>query len=373
MNPEILLSFKKDLATYSPTQLRQLARYYNVDEYTTDLCWILAIKIVDIKMSSKNMYNGLVLQTTIAAGNHNVGILADGSVVEWGDNKYGDSLYTDGLKCVQVSAAANHSICILEDGSAITWGPNFEHGGWLDEQYTTSLNSIPDVGGRRFIQVSTGYAHNVGLLEDGTVIAWGDNTDNQCNIPYTNGRKFIQICAGSMHTVGILDDGSAIAWGISYFGQMDIPDTQGRKFKEINIGNRNDAGILDDGSIVVWGKSTGTSGSAVLNIPKPDRRNFVHVYVSKTIFDQYIVTILDDGSAIKIPLNNITRHEIIQVPNGHDIIQFALSDNSIYILDDGSVHSWGTNRYFFPFRDDIFLLPLTGQLTKSANKGVVHL
>ena len=54
--------------------------------------------------------------------------------------------------------------------------------------------------------------HSLGLLEDGSVLAWGDNRFGQTIVPKTD-KKFIAISAGYYHSLGLLEDGSVLGWG----------------------------------------------------------------------------------------------------------------------------------------------------------------
>jgi len=50
--------------------------------------------------------------------------------------------------------------------------------------------------------VGGGCAHSLGLGPGGRIVAWGDNTDGQCNIPAPNS-GFIAIAAGRYHSLGL--------------------------------------------------------------------------------------------------------------------------------------------------------------------------
>ena len=77
-------------------------------------------------------------------------------------------------------------------------------------------------------QYSAGDYHSLGLLEDGSVLAWGDNGCGQTAVPKTD-KKFIAITAGGYHSLGLLEDGSVLAWGENNFGQTIVPVTD-KKF-----------------------------------------------------------------------------------------------------------------------------------------------
>jgi alpha-tubulin suppressor-like RCC1 family protein len=50
------------------------------------------------------------------------------------------------------------------------------------------------------------------------IAAWGNNDDGQCNVPSPN-TGFVAIAAGGGHSLGLKDDGSILAWGDNYYGE----------------------------------------------------------------------------------------------------------------------------------------------------------
>ena len=204
----------------------------------------------------------------IAAGeSHSVLLLADGSIVTCGDNSNGQRdvpRLAAGVK--QVAAGYWHTVLVLHDGTAVAFGLN----DWGQcevpvvaaakkkvtcasaEASNTALlydNDTLELFGRggngqcdippslakgtraRIAQVAVGGAHNVVLLEDGKVVAWGWNESRQCNVPSRDviegdkvarggsKRAVRSIGAGDSHTVLILDDGSAMLFGRNQDGQ----------------------------------------------------------------------------------------------------------------------------------------------------------
>ena len=55
------------------------------------------------------------------------------------------------------------------------------------------------------------------------------------------------ICAGSYHSLGLLEDGSVLAWGYSDHGRTMVPKTD-KKFIAISAGKAHSLGLLEDGS-----------------------------------------------------------------------------------------------------------------------------
>ena len=57
---------------------------------------------------------------------------------------------------------------------------------------------------------------------DGVVVAWGDNSEGQCNTPPELG-VVTAIAAGNYHTVALKADGAVVAWGYNFYGQRNTP------------------------------------------------------------------------------------------------------------------------------------------------------
>ena len=62
---------------------------------------------------------------SIAAGSaHSVAVNADGSVVAWGNNNYGQTNVPPGLSEVVTAAAGFlYSVALRRDGTVVVWGP----------------------------------------------------------------------------------------------------------------------------------------------------------------------------------------------------------------------------------------------------------
>ncbi len=105
--------------------------------------------------------------------------------------------------------------------------------------------------GQKFVAVSAGAAHTVGIKPDGTLVQWGDTTWGQM-AGFPAGQKFVAVSAGLYHTVGIKPDGTLDQWGDTYFGQMaGFP--AGQKFVAVSAGYEHTVGIKPDGTLDQWG------------------------------------------------------------------------------------------------------------------------
>jgi alpha-tubulin suppressor-like RCC1 family protein len=149
-----------------------------------------------------------------AAGtHHNLAIKSDGTIVAWGTNTYGQLDVPSGT-FIAVAAGAWHSVAIRSDGSLAEWGKNSYKNTFGNGYYKVAarnasesflfrepLSSFELPDGNDFIAIATGSYHNLALRSDGSLAAWGYNSDGQCDVPVGNG--FAAISAGDYHSLAL--------------------------------------------------------------------------------------------------------------------------------------------------------------------------
>ena len=61
---------------------------------------------------------------------------------------------------------------------------------------------------------------------DGTVVAWGDNSQGQIGVPagLTN---VVAVAGGGAHSLALTADGAVVAWGANWDGQCSPPPGMG--------------------------------------------------------------------------------------------------------------------------------------------------
>jgi alpha-tubulin suppressor-like RCC1 family protein len=135
-----------------------------------------------------------------------------------------------GVKSIR--AGYQHGIALRNDSTVWTWGSNTF--GQLGNGTTSAPITAPVkvIGLTGIIAVSGGQAgsHSLALKKDGTVWAWGKNTDGQLgngtttnsNVPIqvTGLIGIIAIAGGEFHSLAIKNDGTAWAWGKNDLGQL---------------------------------------------------------------------------------------------------------------------------------------------------------
>ena len=137
---------------------------------------------------------------------------ADGTVVAWGDNFFGQRNVPDGLRGVTaIAAGAIHSLALASDGTVVAWGDN-----------GAGQTTIPD-GLTGVTAIAAGFYHSLALTSDGTVVAWGDNFYNQTTLP--DGLTGVTAIEGGLyHSLAVRSDETLVAWGRDNYDQTVVPD-----------------------------------------------------------------------------------------------------------------------------------------------------
>ena len=99
--------------------------------------------------------------------------------------------------------------------------------------------------------VAAGWGHTVGLKDDGTVFAVGDNRYGQCDIG--GWTDITQIAAGNHHTVGLQADGTVVAVGWNHQGQCRVGGWTDIVW--VAAGTNHTVGVKSEGTVVAGGYS----------------------------------------------------------------------------------------------------------------------
>lgn len=227
-----------------------------------------------------------------AKGVITIGLKSDGTVVV--SHQLSDIDVSDWIDIIAVSAGERYIIGLRNDGTLVSQGHDKGDGqrnvsewegitaiatGWrhtvgLDTNgriwitghgSTSQLRQINDDQDRwtNIIAIAAGggsgknpgSGHTVGLRDDGTVVAVGDNTYGQCDVTGEEWKNIVAIAAGDWHTVGLRDDGTVVSTKPDsapfYLGACDVNDWE--NIVAISAGCGTTIGLKEDGTTIAVG------------------------------------------------------------------------------------------------------------------------
>jgi hypothetical protein len=197
-----------------------------------------------------------------AGGEHSLALLSNGTVMSWGANaegqlgngKFAKSNVPVTVKALSgaaaVAAGEEHSLALLAGGTVMAWGANEflqlgtqgtlkkvggeepgEEPEYEEIQVENSNVPLPVQKLTGVTAVAAGRLHNLALLGDGTVMAWGDNELDQLGGGTSGGTTAMPsavsglggvsaISAGGGHSLALLAGGTVTAWGYNPDGQL---------------------------------------------------------------------------------------------------------------------------------------------------------
>lgn len=220
--------------------------------------------------------------TAISAGDRfTLALLANGTVMAWGDNQYGQmgngsTTYSalpvpvEGLVGVTaVAAGGGQSLAVLSDGKVMAWGDN--QYGQLGNGTTTDSDVHEVVSGLSDVTAAaSGSLHSMALLPNGTVDTWGDNGSGQLGDGTFHDRSkpgpvpgligVTQISAGQQFSVALESDGEVQSWGLQSVGvSTKLPTRVGNLtgVLQISRGWTATLALLPGGKVDGWNELTG--------------------------------------------------------------------------------------------------------------------
>jgi len=231
------------------------------------------------------------VQAITAGASHTCALLTSGSVQCWGGNhvgQLGDGTNTTRPRPVNVSGLSSgvqaiaagwyHTCALLSGGGVTCWGWNGE--GELGDGTTTGRSTPVSVSGlsSSVRALTAGRVHTCALLNEGTVMCWGDNSRDQLSDGTSTTRttpvnvvglsgSVEGLTAGADHTCAILSGGGVTCWGWNQSGQLG-DGTLARRTSPVSVTNVNApvqavaAGVFHTcalpitGGVLCWGRNS---------------------------------------------------------------------------------------------------------------------
>lgn len=357
------------------------------------------------------------------SGNDLVLQWANVRLMTWGDNfngQLGTGVSGDSKVPVPVNVAGPlggkrileavtgwvHTLGLCTDGTIAAWGENYsqqlgnnpvlEFGNYQPARVPVAVYRTGVLSGKSVIKLAAGLRHSLALCSDGTLVAWGDNTEGQLGIQSTTGsgvpvlvirsgvlagKRIMAIGAGDQHSLVLCTDGTLAAWGDNSHGQLGDGGTSrstvpvlvdatgvlaGRLPASIHVGRNHNLVLCTDGTLVAWGRNSsgqlGDGSSTTVNRPRP-----VLVDQSGALAGRSIKLVAAGGTHNMVLCEDGTlaawgtglfgngtnsggaQTRPVLVPRlgalvGKEIKALSAgTDCTLAVCDDGSMASWGSN------------------------------
>jgi alpha-tubulin suppressor-like RCC1 family protein len=317
----------------------------------------------------------------LAAGDrHALALLADRTVVAWGDAILGDGNATGsptpvavaGLTdVVSVAAGQDFSLALKADGTVWSWGSGFRgklgHGDTDDRLVPTRIGGLDGV-----VAIAAKSNHAMALRENGSVVDWGfmsnyEGSPGERSVPtpVPGVANAAAIQAGAFALVAVAD-GPVVGWGRNNWMQLGDGTTLERAtpvpalgvFGAVAVtgGGTHGLALLEDGTVAGWGLNLYAGLGSVWELVSPAPVTGPDVVVRAiSSYSTHTLALTDGGDVlawgsslcgelgdglgleeVNFPLQITTVEDVVAVAAGFDF--------SLFALRDGSVRSVGCNR-----------------------------
>ena len=265
---------------------------------------------------------GKTVMAVAMGASHVIALCADGTLAAWGkngDGQLGNGGSTNsnvpvlvdrsgvlaGKTVVALAAGLNHSLALCADGALVSWGRN-DYGqlgtsGMVSSAVPVAVDQSGVLAGKTIVGLAAGASVSMVLCGDGTVATWGYNGDGELgNSTISNssvpvlvtrtgvlaGKTVIAIGTENSHSLALCSDGTLVGWGINAFGQLGNNSTTnsnvpvqvtqtgvlaGETLTAVAAGGSHSLVLCADGTLAAWGDNSncclGNRGSTSSSVP----------------------------------------------------------------------------------------------------------
>lgn len=338
------------------------------------------------------------IQVALSERSLSAALQSSGEADVWGEQPYSNfvnspsvrapyvppSPVLDGAQMASISVAGSQYLYFLQSDGAVyavdAFGDEVVSGDYAAPAGT-------------FTAISSGYAAAAGILSDGTVVAWGSNTDGECDVPVEladvievdGGNGFfialssdgtvthwgsaandvdaipvfistpVSIAAGYNHCLAVLTNGDVVGWGDDTYGQATPPASLNNAVRAFG-GSDFSIAVMNNGKLTGWGRNeyqqaTGHSNRAIVCNDGPPANAVPGAQkLAPTLFGTTVVALNYAGEVIGWDASSYDSTNLLPVPlNLPPASAIATGVNSnrrgygVIIDGDGKLRTWGSS------------------------------
>jgi alpha-tubulin suppressor-like RCC1 family protein/DNA-binding beta-propeller fold protein YncE len=217
---------------------------------------------VPVLVKTDGILAGKQVVAVAAGAYHSYALCSDGTLAAWGYNDEGElgndtvtgstvpvavdaSGSLAGRMVANIAAGQYHALALCTDGTLVSWGYNqrgqLGNSSTADSKSPVAINSFGALSGKIVTAIGAGTSHSLALCADGTLAAWGYNSQSQLGVtgitqittpvavpPAKNStvRTTHSLTVGAHHNLLRFTDGGMAAWGGNTNGQLGSGNTQ---------------------------------------------------------------------------------------------------------------------------------------------------
>lgn len=180
----------------------------------------------------------------------------------------------DTEKIKSLASGLDHSCALFESRTVRCWGSGKNNQLGNNKPPANSLIPVPVTDSSIIRQISAGYYFTCGLLENGTVKCWGNNSYGELGngnaeptrvaVEVKDIYNVKEISAGATFACALRANGTVYCWGNNRQGQLARPISTASSFipvqisgitnaKSIAAGTYHACALLNDGTVKCWG------------------------------------------------------------------------------------------------------------------------
>ena len=200
----------------------------------------------DMKKDQKDGWNIIQLE---ASTQFSAIVTDEGNLYLWGNKNQNDINVTKKYqgKIAKVALTANHYVSLMKDGTVVYTGSKGKG---------NPLASVPKaLKGKTVVDIAATSSAVAALTDNGEVYVWGTTVRGEGEVPEFS-VPVKGIYGGRYHFTALLEDNSIVSWGNNKYGQTNVPEKllQGEEeIASVFVGNHQNYAITTDGDVHTWG------------------------------------------------------------------------------------------------------------------------